>query len=66
MLTFINHKLHVIKQVHNQCMGGLDVIMTCDFYQVPPLRDSQILRLKMMDSIFQEYCFGVKTENVMN
>jgi hypothetical protein len=37
MLTFTDHKLHVIKQAHNQFMGGLDVIMTCDFYQIPPL-----------------------------
>jgi hypothetical protein len=46
MLTFIDHKLHVIKQVHNQFMGGLDVIMTCDFYQIPPLWYSYIFGLK--------------------
>jgi hypothetical protein len=31
-LTFINHKLQVIKQAHNQFMGGIDVIMIGDFY----------------------------------
>jgi hypothetical protein len=33
MLTFIDCRLHAIKQVHNQFMGGLDVIMIGDFYQ---------------------------------
>ncbi len=32
MLTFIDCRLFVIKQVHNQFMSGLDVIMACDFY----------------------------------
>jgi hypothetical protein len=32
VLTFIDCRLHAIKQVHNQFMGGPDVIMTCDFY----------------------------------
>jgi len=32
MLTFIDCRLRAIKQVHNQFMGGLDVIMTGDFY----------------------------------
>jgi hypothetical protein len=29
-------KLYIIKQVHNEFMGGLDVTMTYDFYQAPP------------------------------
>jgi hypothetical protein len=33
MLTFINHKLCIIKQVHNEFMHGLDIIMTTIFYQ---------------------------------
>jgi hypothetical protein len=37
MLSFINRRLYVIKEVHNTFMGGLDVIMTGDFYQAPPL-----------------------------
>lgn len=32
MLTFIDYRLCAIKQVHNQFMSGLNVIMTCDFY----------------------------------
>jgi hypothetical protein len=35
MLFFIDCRLHIIKQVHNEFMGGLDVIMTSDFYQTP-------------------------------
>jgi hypothetical protein len=40
MLTFIDFKLCDIKQVHNEFMGGFDVIMTCDFYQTPPIQNS--------------------------
>jgi hypothetical protein len=35
MLTFIDCKLRIIKQLHNEFMGGLDVIMIGDFYQTP-------------------------------
>jgi len=44
MLSFIDCRLRIIKQVHNEFMGGLDVIMTNDFYQAPPIRDSWILK----------------------
>jgi hypothetical protein len=37
MLTFIDHKLHNIKQVHNKFMGNLDVDMIGDFYKASPL-----------------------------
>jgi len=37
MLTFIDCKLCDIKQVHDEFIGGLDVIMTSDFYQIPPV-----------------------------
>ncbi len=46
MLTFINHRLCVIKQVHNQFMGGLDVIMTIDLYQTLLVLDSWIFKFK--------------------
>jgi len=46
MLTFIDYKLQVKKQVHNQFMGGLDVIIIGDFYQAPPIQDSWIFTLK--------------------
>ncbi len=32
MLPFIYRKLHIIKQVHNEFMGGLNLIMIGDFY----------------------------------
>jgi len=38
-----------MKQVHNQFMGGLDVIMTCDFYQTPLVQVSWIFSSKYMD-----------------
>jgi hypothetical protein len=41
-LTFSNHKLREIKQTHNQFMGGIDVIMIGDFYQMPPIQNSWI------------------------
>ncbi len=48
MLTFINCKWHVIKRVHTKFMGGLDIIMTCDFYQAPPIiRNSWIFKSKI-------------------
>jgi hypothetical protein len=33
ILTFIYHRLHDIKQAHNEFMGGLDVNMIGDFYK---------------------------------
>jgi hypothetical protein len=44
MLTFIDCKLRIIKQLHNEFMGGLDVIMIGDFYQTPSIRDSWIFK----------------------
>jgi hypothetical protein len=35
MLAFIDCKLCVIKKIHRKFMDGLDVIMTCVFYQTP-------------------------------
>ncbi len=44
MLSFIDRRLRVIKQVHNEFMGGLDVIMIDDFYQPPHVPDSWIFK----------------------
>lgn len=33
MLTFIDYRLHDIKQAHNEFMGGLDVNLINDFYK---------------------------------
>jgi hypothetical protein len=45
MLTFIDHRLHVIKWVHNQFMGGLDIIVMWNLYKVPLVRDSWIFKI---------------------
>ncbi len=37
-------RLSIIKQIHNEFMGGLDVIMTNDFYQAPFVRNSWIFK----------------------
>jgi hypothetical protein len=42
MLSFIDHRLRIIKHVHNQLMGGFNVIMASDFYQTPMVQDSWI------------------------
>jgi hypothetical protein len=47
MLTFIGHRLHVIKQVHNKFRGGLYIIMTNDFYLVFLMQKSWIFKLKI-------------------
>ncbi len=44
MLSFIYCRLCVIKQVQNEFMGGLDVIMTNDFYQALLVLDSWIFK----------------------
>jgi hypothetical protein len=31
-LSFINHRLHFIKQIRNEFMGGLNLIIFSDFY----------------------------------
>jgi len=46
ILTFIHCRLRVIKQVHNQFMGGLDIIMTGNLYQAALVRDSWIFKSK--------------------
>ncbi len=38
MLSFIDHRLLIIKQVRNEFMGGIDVFLTGDFYQAPPIQ----------------------------
>jgi hypothetical protein len=47
MLTFIDHRLHIIKEVHKKFMGGLYIIMTSDFYLILLIKDSWIFILKI-------------------
>jgi hypothetical protein len=37
MFNVINHQLKAIKHIQNNFLGGLNVIMSCDFYQTPPI-----------------------------
>jgi hypothetical protein len=40
MLNVIYNRLRFMKHVQNKLFGGVDVIMTCDFDQTPPMKDS--------------------------
>jgi hypothetical protein len=46
MLSFIDHRLHVIKQVHKEFMFGVDVVMASNFDQILPVQYSWIFKLK--------------------
>ncbi len=60
MLTFIDHKLRDIKQTHNEFMGGLDVIMTSDFYQASPIWNSWIFKSRIDELNILRTIFGQK------
>jgi hypothetical protein len=57
ILAFIDCRLCVIKQIHKQLMGGLDVIMIIYFYQTPLTQGSWISNLII---------FGVHMSSVIN
>jgi hypothetical protein len=40
MYNVIDNRLSSIKHIQNKFFGGVDGIMTCDFYQTPPMKDS--------------------------
>jgi len=44
MFTIINNKLKYIKHIQSKFFGGVDAIMTCDFYQTPHVKDSWIFQ----------------------
>jgi hypothetical protein len=62
MLFFIDRKLCIIKQVHNEFMGGLNVIMTSDFYQTPLVQNSRIF--KPITNIFNTIALTYSLEHV--
>jgi hypothetical protein len=39
MFVVIDHRLRAIKHIQNQNIGYLNVTMSCDFYQTPPIKD---------------------------
>jgi hypothetical protein len=47
MLSFLDCRLWVIKQVHDDFMGGLYIIISCDFYKAPLVWNSWIFRPKL-------------------
>jgi hypothetical protein len=44
MFNHINNRLRSIKHIQNKFFGDVDVIMTSDFYQTPPMKDSWIFQ----------------------
>jgi len=40
MFDVIDNKLKSIKHIQNKFFGGVDVIMTCDLFQPPLVKDS--------------------------
>jgi hypothetical protein len=44
MFDVVDNRLRSIKHIQNNFFGGVDVIMTSDFYQAPPMKDSGIFQ----------------------
>jgi hypothetical protein len=44
MFIVIDNRLRSIKHIQNYFLGGVDVIMTGDFYQTPLVKDSWIFQ----------------------
>jgi hypothetical protein len=42
-----DHQLKAIKHIQNEFFGGLNVIMSCDFYQSSPIKDCCVFFLLM-------------------
>ncbi len=40
----MDNRLRSIKHIQNKKIGGVDVIMTSDFYQAPPMKDNWIFQ----------------------
>ncbi len=70
MLSFINHRLHVIKQVHNEFMGGVNVIMIGDYIKFPLSKihgfSSQQLIFLILKCYALQQSIGQNMYNVIN
>ncbi len=44
MFNVINNRLRFIKHIQNKFFGGVNVIMTGDFYQTPHVKDNCIFQ----------------------
>jgi hypothetical protein len=47
ILKFTNLRLRLTKHVHTKLFGNLDVIITCDFYQVQHVHDVGVFKINM-------------------
>jgi hypothetical protein len=50
MFNVIHHQLRAIKHIQNEYFGGQDVIMSCDFYQAPHVKDCWVFS-SLIDTI---------------
>jgi aspartate/glutamate racemase len=44
MLNVIDNRLRFIKHIQNKFFGGVDVTMTCDFYQTTLVKDNWLFK----------------------
>jgi len=44
MFNVINNMLRSIKHNQNKIFGGVDIIITCDFFQAPPVKNNWIFQ----------------------
>jgi hypothetical protein len=44
MFNVVDNRLRSIKHIQNIFFGGVDVIMTSDLYQAPPMKESWIFQ----------------------
>ena len=69
MFAMVDRKMRVIMQVHNDFIGGFDVIVTSDFYQAPPVCDRWIFKpnyIQMMVLTNWLQIFGYKGWSTLN
>jgi hypothetical protein len=66
MFNIKNNRSRSIKHIQNTFFDGLDVIMTCDFYQTPLMKDGWIFQnikdnVRASHQIFDKHIFNVMT-----
>jgi len=70
VLSFINRRLHVTKQVHNEFMGGLNVTVIGDYIKFPLSKihgfSNQQLILLILECYVLQQSIGQNMYNVMN
>ncbi len=66
MLNVKDNRLRFMKHIQNKFFGGVDVVMTCDFYQTPFMNDNWLFKLKNKMLMHLHQIFGKHMSNVMN